>query len=243
MRTIQRGATVTTPGPDPNFASGKQDETGFWIVSDGMEAIELTGDSTAPAPLPLSDSDAPLPALQPVTTRSVDAAIQSMYVAHYRSVYRYALLSTGRPVDAEDVVADTFARALAAERSGHGPSGPSLPWLLLICRRILTDRARRRRLISWLPLGGRSSAKEPTDEGREADPGSDHEIAAREFWLWLDALARALPERQRTVLFLRYERDLTDAQIGEVLGLSASGVRSLTARAIDSLRQHPELLR
>jgi RNA polymerase sigma factor (sigma-70 family) len=59
--------------------------------------------------------------------------------------------------------------------------------------------------------------------------------------MWLDRLAAALPERQREVVFLRYRRDMSDAEIGEVMGLSESGVRSLAARAIAALRNHPEI--
>jgi RNA polymerase sigma factor (sigma-70 family) len=74
------------------------------------------------------------------------------------------------------------------------------------------------------------------------EPGApDANAAAREFWLWLDALSRALPTRQREVIFLRYQRDLTDAEIGEVLQISASGVRTLVSRALAALRRHPEL--
>ena len=62
-----------------------------------------------------------------------------------------------------------------------------------------------------------------------------------EFWLWLDALSRALPARQRDVIFLRYQQDLSDEDIGEVLGLSASGVRTLASRAFSGLRHHPDL--
>ena len=41
---------------------------------------------------------------------------------------------------------------------------------------------------------------------------------------------------------LRYQRDLTDADIAVVMGLTESGVRSLAARALAALRAHPELL-
>ena len=44
-----------------------------------------------------------------------------------------------------------------------------------------------------------------------------------EFWLWLDALSRALPTRQRDVIFLRYQHELTDEDIGEVLGVGLGG--------------------
>jgi len=158
---------------------------------------------------------------------------EAVYREHYRDVYRYVLLSLRHPHDTDDIVADTFDRAFAAWRSGHGPAGRALPWLLVIARRIVVDRWRRDRLIRWLPfVSGRGSA-EPADPG---DPGSQ-----AEFWLWLEQLARALPDRQREVVFLRYQRDLSDDEIGDILGLSASGVRTLVSRAIAGLRAHPEL--
>lgn len=159
-------------------------------------------------------------------------SFEDVYRRHERDIVRYLTLLLGRPDDAEDVAADTFGRAFEAWRSGRGPAGRPLPWLLTIARRLAMNRWRRRRLIEWvrLPIGRR-------------DPGADASAEDREFWLWLDALARALPDRQREVLILRYRRDLDDTEIGEVMGLSASGVRSLRARAIQSLRDHPELLR
>ena len=79
-------------------------------------------------------------------------------------------------------------------------------------------------------------------EGRQrpvADPSDPSGRA--EFWLWLSQLARALSERQREAILLRYQRDLSDEEIGEILGLSASGVRTLVSRALKTLREHPEL--
>jgi RNA polymerase sigma factor (sigma-70 family) len=156
---------------------------------------------------------------------------EGVYRDHHRDVYRYVVLSLRGSDDVEDVVADTFQRAFVAWRSGHGPAGRPLPWLLVIARRIVIDRWRRDRFIRWLPIAGRST--EPADPD---DPGR-----RTEFWLWLEALARVLPPRQREVVFLRYQRDLTDDEIGEILGISASGVRSLVSRALARLRRHPEL--
>ena len=160
-------------------------------------------------------------------------SFEGVYRDHYRDVYRYVLLSLRRRDDADDVVADTFDRAFAAWRSGHGPAGRALPWLLVIARRIVVDRWRRERLIRLLPFTTGRSAKDlpdAADEGRRA-----------EFWMWLGQLSKALPDRQREVVFLRYQRDLSDEEIGEILGLSASGVRTLASRAIAALRQHPDL--
>jgi RNA polymerase sigma factor (sigma-70 family) len=97
----------------------------------------------------------------------------------------------------------------------------------------VVDRWRRDRLIRWLPFTTGRSASDPPDAD---DPGG-----RTEFWLWLDQLAKALPPRQRDVVFLRYQRDLSDEEIGDILGLSASGVRTLASRALAALRSHPEL--
>ena len=168
------------------------------------------------------------------------ATFAEVYETYYRDVYRYVLLMDRRPEDAEDIVQDVFDRAFAAWRDGRGPAGRPLPWLLVIARRLLVDRWRRRRLIAWLPLRGRHQLDDVETDTPEPG-GADRLAEEREFWLWLEALSNSLPARQRELLFLRYQRDLSDEEIGEVLGLSPSGVRSLAARAIAALRQHPEL--
>jgi len=161
------------------------------------------------------------------------STFEAVYRDHYRDVYRYVLMALRHPEDAEDVVADTFDRAFEAWRGGSGPAGRPLPWLIVIARRIVVDRWRRGRLLRWLPF--------PSGHGHPELSDPDDPRGRAEFWIWLDQLADALPERQREVVFLRYQRDLSDEDIGEILGLSASGVRTLVSRALSSLRQHPEL--
>ncbi|MBA2314922.1 MAG: sigma-70 family RNA polymerase sigma factor [Chloroflexi bacterium] len=163
-------------------------------------------------------------------------SFEEIYRAHYRDVYRYVLVMSHEPDEADDVVAEVFTRGFQAWRAGRGPAGRPLPWLLLICKRLLTDRWRRRRLLRWVRL-----APADSDSVRRDTPAPDVVAGEHEFWMWLDSLARSLPARQREVLLLRYQRDLTDGEIGDVLGLSESGVRSLAARAVAALRRHPEL--
>jgi RNA polymerase sigma factor (sigma-70 family) len=162
--------------------------------------------------------------------RDESPTFEEVYRRHHRDVLRYAALMLRNPDDAADVTSEVFGRAFDAWREGRGPNGRALPWLLVICRRLVVDRWRRRRLIRWLPIGPGGAISGP--DGTERS----------EFWLWLDRLAAALPERQREVIFLRYRRDLTDDEIGVVMGLTPSGVRSLASRAIRALRAHPELL-
>jgi len=169
-------------------------------------------------------------ARRPTDPAPEPTSFEAIYDAHQRDVLRYAALMLRDPDEAADVTAEAFARAWDAWTADRGPTGRPLPWLLVITRRLIVDGWRRRRRIAWLPLG------------ETAEPAAPDRRIESEFWLWLDALAAALPPRQREVLFLRYRRDLSDGDIGLVMGLTESGVRSLLARAIQALRDHPELV-
>lgn len=210
-----------------------RDADGGSLVCPGMSALAVAAIYRFPVTAALF-TETSAPGVRRVAVER-PATFEEAYRTHYRDVYRYVLVMSHERDEADDVVGEVFKRAWEAWRAGRGPAGRALPWLLLIARRLLTDRWRRGRLIAWVHL------RPGEDESRSAVREVDRTADEREFWMWLDALARSLPARQREVLLLRYQRDLTDAEIGEVLGLSESGVRSLAARAIAALRRHPEL--
>jgi RNA polymerase sigma factor (sigma-70 family) len=155
------------------------------------------------------------------------ALFEDLYTRHYVDVFRYSLVLTSSRDEADDVAAETFLRAWREWSKGHEPDGPPLAWLLVIARNIATDRWRRASRVVTRLLPSR------TTDG----------YAEVEAILWVESLARILPARQREVIALRYHRDLSDGEIGRLMGLSDSGVRSLAARAIAKLREHPEVMR
>jgi RNA polymerase sigma-70 factor (ECF subfamily) len=71
-----------------------------------------------------------------------------------------------------------------------------------------------------------------------ADLGSDtHDPAARAGDGELLALVRQLPVEDRTLIALRYVAGFDATEIGDALGLSASGVRSRLSRLVGRLRE------
>jgi RNA polymerase sigma-70 factor, ECF subfamily len=149
---------------------------------------------------------------------------EDLFVRHYPDVFRYALVLTSDRDEAEEVAAETFARAWRAWSHGKEPHGKQLAWLLAIARNLATDRWRRLSRYAGRFLSANSSDRQ----------------AEVEAILWLESLVRVLPARQREVIVLRYHRDLNDADIGRLMGLTESGVRSLVGRALARLREHPE---
>ncbi len=95
-------------------------------------------------------------------------------------------------------------------------------------------RAIVRTHVSWLRR--RSSSEIATDTLREDSTGDgfDDAHASREA-VW--AMLAKLPRAQRAVLVLRYFEDLDDARIAELVGVSASTVRTHAHRGLATLRE------
>jgi RNA polymerase sigma factor (sigma-70 family) len=154
-------------------------------------------------------------------------AFTGAFALHHPDVFRYALVLTGDRDDADDIAAETFLRAWRAWESRREPEGPMLPWLLVIARHLATDRWRRAARLAH----------------RVLSPSPNLDVAQVDTMIWFGALLRLLPTHQREVVVLRYIRDLGDEDVARIMGLSQSGVRSLAARAIATLRAHPEAWR
>ena len=145
-------------------------------------------------------------------------------------LFAYIRLFESNHADAEDVREATVERAFRAWRSGRRPTGAPLHWFLLIGRRLLIDRARRRRIAAIFRADG-------------LQPQADESLRESEERMWFRQLATVLPRRQFEAIVLRYLFDVGDIELGRLLGLSPSAARTLIARAVARLRMHPELLK
>lgn len=133
---------------------------------------------------------------------------------------------TGSVADAEDVVQESFARALA-----HPPKQqqePMRPWLLRVTCHLAIDllRKRKRRVYvgPWLPS--------PISEGEIEPESQSARYAARESLTFAFLLAmEALTPKQRAVLVLRDVLDLDVRETANALHLRESNVKVLHLRA------------
>jgi RNA polymerase sigma factor (sigma-70 family) len=71
-------------------------------------------------------------------------------------------------------------------------------------------------------------------ESRPTAPIDEPDHARRDE---LRSALRALPARQRAAVVLRYYGDLSEQQTGDALGCSAAAIRSMVARAMQTLRE------
>ena len=142
--------------------------------------------------------------------------------SRWPGLVRLAFGLTGDRWLAEDLAQTALASAYASWWRVRRADDPDA-----YVRRILINASRsrfRRHRVAELP-----GATAP--EAATADPTASVDDRSA----LLGAL-RQLPPRQRAVVVLRYWEDLSDEQAAELLGCSASTVRSQAARALAKLR-------
>jgi RNA polymerase sigma-70 factor (ECF subfamily) len=154
-------------------------------------------------------------------------------LTHGDRLYNLGRRLTGNDADAEELVQETYARALAGARTFTG--GNLKAWLFKILRNTYVDLRRRNR--SAPAVGGRDLD--------DAGAGDDAELLRDD--LELDRLRRvvgeeieaalaALSEETRTIVLLDVE-GFSESEVADVLGCPVGTVKSRLSRARVLLRQ------
>jgi RNA polymerase sigma-70 factor (sigma-E family) len=153
-----------------------------------------------------------------------DRAVTAIYSEHYRSLVRLAAFLVRDNATAEEVVQDSFVAMHGAWRRLRD-TDKALSYL----RQSVVNRSRS--VLRHRVVVDKNTPKPPPDM-----PSAEHgAIIQLERSAVVTAL-RALPERQREALVLRYYGDMSEAQIASVMGISRGAVKSHTARAMSALR-------
>ncbi|MCK8680118.1 sigma-70 family RNA polymerase sigma factor [Streptomyces lichenis] len=169
-----------------------------------------------------------------------EAALAELYRRHHPAALAYARTFARDPHTAEDLASEAFARVLRAVRSGAGPETAWRPYLLTVVRHTAGEwaaTARRTELSEdfeqWLD---ERVAADPAAGGVEYAGGEERMVALEERSMVVRGF-RALPERWQAALWHSVVEGESAERIGVLLGVSPSGVTSLTARAREGLRE------
>jgi RNA polymerase sigma-70 factor, ECF subfamily len=164
---------------------------------------------------------------------ALDAAAREQcrlwYETHGEAVYNYVRFQVAEPDAAEDIVADTFLRAVRAVSRFDESRGAARAWLLAIARNLVHDHRRRVRVRQYIPLGTMGDLVE------DAPSPEERLLRKEEVGRLLDALA-GLGDDDREIVSLRYGSGLDGRDVAEMLGISEANVRTRLWRALKRLK-------
>ena len=159
--------------------------------------------------------------VRPIVADRTD--LEDLYVRHMPGAVRVAALITGDADLAQDIAQDAFLRSVGRFRHLRQPEA-----FEAYLRRAVVNACTshfRRRTVEAAYLRGQARGAASVDEPNHARRDE------------LRTALSALPARQRAAVVLRYYADLSEQQAGEALGCSATAVRSMVARAMETLRE------
>ena len=161
---------------------------------------------------------------------------------HQQRVYRVIFLLVRDEDTADTLTQECFLRAYLKRASFRGECQIET-WLLRIAVNLVRDHSKNRRTSFWRKLVGLDEGESAGAKPRQfpaPEPSAERTLLVREE---LDAVWNALSSlspQQRAIFFLRYEEEMSMAQIAALLELKIGSVKSQLARATGKLREMKE---
>ena len=164
----------------------------------------------------------------PAASRRLDAFAER-YQRFFPRVFAYVYGRVQNVHLAEDLVGDVFERAFVKAESLRNDEAFST-WLFTIARNVVTSHSRKR---------GRETVVDPEILYAIAPSSAsvEHEILVRdEVAAVLDCL-RKFPQREQDIIALKFDAELSNAQIARIMSLSEANVRVILFRTLRKLRE------
>ncbi len=149
--------------------------------------------------------------------------LPQLFDEHHAPLFRFAYRMTGSVADAEDIVQECFLQILRPGNSYDPKRTPIRTYLFGVVR----NQALKRR-----PADASQEMQEP---GYEWSP--ERQMLRTELEQVVARAVAALPDGQRETLILAHYEQLSLAEIGEVMEIEVTAVKSRLQRARAGLRE------
>lgn len=154
------------------------------------------------------------------------AWLEGLFDSYYDKVYAFLYARYGNKSTAEDLASQTFVKIAGNFRSYKSEKGAVTTWVFIIALNEMRSHYRRQRETVDLD-----------DISEIAAPDSiEAEFMQNETKDELLSLLSKLDKHSHSVITLKYYGELSNREIGNMLGLSESNVGTILSRAIQKLK-------
>lgn len=176
-----------------------------------------------------------------------DSALVSLYVngnekafeqlvhKHKSRVYTTIYLIVKDSYVAEDLLQDTFIKAVHTIKSGrYNDEGKFLPWIIRIAHNLAIDYFRRERRYPTVILEDGSNVFNTLDFSEDS---AESVQIKKETHERLKELIQKLPDQQREVLMMRHYAEMSFQEIADATGVSINTALGRMRYALINLRK------
>jgi RNA polymerase sigma-70 factor (ECF subfamily) len=159
-----------------------------------------------------------------------------LYHEYFPKVFAYVY---GRVQDKEvslDIVSDVFEKAFIKKKSLRSPESFG-SWLFTIARNEVSSHWRREK-----PAARAAQEAAWEKEIHHQPKGPEETLLHRERLNALSELVRQLPKREQEIIALKFDAELTNREIAQVLATSEVNVRVTIFRALRKLRERMQAI-
>jgi len=160
---------------------------------------------------------------RPARERQQLPPFELVYEVHGPRIHSWLITRVG-PDRADDVLQETMLAALRVWGRTRVDSVPA--WLFTIAANKATDEDRREKKL-------------PQPDGEAADWPAPPVATALEDPVWDEV--RALPQKQKVAVTLRFRGDLTHREVGLVMGITEAAARRNVFEGLRNLRERINL--
>lgn len=160
------------------------------------------------------------------------AAFAELFARYERRIYAFVYRMMGNQDDAFDLTQETFLKAYRALDKTDAELNVNA-WLHRIASNACMDVLRRRQRLRWLPWEG--AKHERASSQREDDP--EDTLLGDETQRAVSRVLQAMSPRNRQAMVLREYEGLSCEDIGEIMGVSRSAVKSILFRGREEFRK------
>jgi RNA polymerase sigma-70 factor (ECF subfamily) len=150
---------------------------------------------------------------------------ERLYEEHAQPLFGFLAYRTGDTGLAEDLLADTFERALRARARFDPRKASEKTWLYAIALNLLRDSARRSK-----------TEKSALERMPQETPGSPDDLAAVEHRDEIQRVLGILSDEEREAIALRFGGDLTVPEIAKLLKQPLPRIEGRVYRSLRKLR-------
>ena len=152
-----------------------------------------------------------------------------LYERYIDRIFNYVYYRTGNLHDAEDLTARVFQRAMNHIKNYTDRGVPFSAWLYRIAHNLVANWHRDRSRRQEIPINDVPILPSKGDHPEKNLVRSQEEDS-------LLRLIRKLPPERQNLLILKFVENMSNAEIGAIMGRSEGAVKSLYHRTLLSLR-------